>query len=143
MNTTILATVMLKEMGCPWVIAKAKSDLEGRILKKVGANQVVYPEKDMALRLAKSLGGSNILDFIDLSDDYQIVEIIAPGQFCGKSIADLDLRAKWGLSIIAIKREKKQIKVNPGAKDIIESGDVLILIGESKEFDHLAQSTVR
>lgn len=130
-QANILTTVLLKELGCKYVIAKAQNPLQGKVLEKIGADKVIYPERDMGMRLAQSLSVTNIMDYIELSDEHSIVELIAPIKFIGKTLGKLNLRAKYGISVMAIKRGEKII-VAPGADAEINEGDLLIIIGSNK-----------
>lgn len=128
LEANILITVMLKEMGVKYVVTKAQNNLHGKVLDKVGADKIIYPEKDMGIRLAHNLVTSNIMDFIELSPEYGVVEIITPKKFYNKSLGELNLRAKYGVSVMAIKKQNGTIIVAPGAEAIIEELDVLILV---------------
>ncbi len=116
-QANILVTVILKEMGVKKIIAKAKNNMHGKVLEKIGADLVVYPEKDMGIRVAYHLVSPNILDFIELSPEYSIIEIAAPSEFLGKSLGQLNLRAQYGMSVIAIKK-KNSIIADPGAESV-------------------------
>lgn len=129
-EASILITVLLKEIGVKRVIAKAQNPLHGKILEKVGADKIVFPEKDMGIRLAHSLVSPNLLDSIELHPDYSIMEIIAPKAFVNKTLGQLNLRAKYGLSVLAIKRGESII-VAPGADAKIEDNDALIVLGHN------------
>lgn len=129
-ESNILITVMLKELGVKYVVSKAQNALHGKVLEKVGADKVIYPEKDMGIRLAYNLVSGNVMDFIELSPDYSILEMAAPAKFVGKSLGQLDLRAKCGINVIAIKKDDS-ILVSPGADSIIESTDTIIIISKN------------
>lgn len=137
MQSSILVTVLLKELGVPFVVAKANSALHGKVLGRVGADKVVYPERDMGERLAKSLVSSNVLDYIDISSEYSIMEIVAGEQLSNKTLGDLDLRAKYGITVVAVKSEGK-IQVAPGANNLIHIGDVLVAIGKTTSLQKIA-----
>lgn len=137
MQASILITVMLKEMGVKKVVAKARTDLQGKVLQKVGADLVVFPERDMAVRVAHALVSHNILDQINLSPDYSIVELVVPRVFVGKSLQETDLRRKFGVSVLAIRRGHDVI-ISPGAKQHLEEDDILVIIGRNdrlKDFE--------
>jgi|SRR6056297_293139 len=133
-HSNILATLILKELGVPYVVVKAQNKLHGKILKKVGADRVVYPERDMGTRIAHNLISSNVLDYIEFAKDYSIVEIIATPNMVGNSLADLELRTRFGVNVMAIKRGK-ELNVTPGANDRILEGDVLVVMGKNKDLD--------
>lgn len=127
---SVLATMNLKELGVPYVVCKAQDETHKQVLLKLGADRVVIPEKEQASRLAKSLGAINVLDYIELSDDFGIVETPAPEKWTDKSLIELNVRAKLGVNIIAVKREGGII-VSPAAEFCIASGDVLVVLGNS------------
>lgn len=132
-QASILTTLILKELGCKNIVAKARTELHGKVLYKIGANRVVYPEWDMGIRVAHNLASANILDFIELSDEYSIVEAKAPGYMTGKTLQQLDLRAKMGVTVLAIKGGEAEINVSPGARDRVEEGDILVLVGKTSD----------
>ena len=129
-QASILATVLLKEIGVPLVVAKAAGDLHGRTLAKVGADKVVYPERDMGARVAHSLLTGAVTDYIELSPEITIMEMAAPERIVGKTLRDLNLRARFGLNVMAIKKGE-QINAAPLATDGVDSGDVLVLLGSN------------
>lgn len=139
MQASILATVMLKELGVPNVVAKARTELHGRVLARVGADKVVFPERDMGVRVARSLVSKSILDQIDLSPDFSIVELVAAPQFIGRSLAETAMRGKYGANVLAIRRGNDVI-ISPGANTIIQEGDVLVTIGRTDKLRKLEES---
>jgi len=130
-EASILTTVLLKEMGVPLVVAKAMSELHGRTLEKVGADRVVYPERDMGARLAHSLLTGSEIDYIELSTEYTIMELEAPPQLTGKTLRETNLRARFGISVLALKSGER-INVAPLATDEIRPGDNLVLLGSNE-----------
>lgn len=130
-EASIMATLLAKEMGVKKVISKAQSELHGKVLKKVGADKVVFPERDMGTRVAHNLTSTNILDYIELSPDFSILEIGALESWIGKSLKELRLRNKYGVNIIAIK-EGVNINISPSSENIIEEGQIIVMIGDSK-----------
>ncbi len=129
---SILVTLNLKELGVPAVICKASNEAYKKALERVGADRVVIPEREMALKLAQNLSSSSILDFIELSEDYGITEITAPASWVGKSIRELNVRAKYGVTVLAFKRGGP-LDVLPGADDAIEDGMVLVVLGSNEQ----------
>ncbi|MDA8227566.1 MAG: TrkA family potassium uptake protein [Desulfitobacterium hafniense] len=129
-QASILIALMLKDMGIPYVAAKAQTALHGRVLEKIGVDRVVYPEKDMGLRLAHSLVTANVLDFIELTPGYSVIEVLAPSKFKNKSLAELDLRAKYKVSVMAIKRGT-DIVIAPGGDEIIQAKDELVILAKN------------
>ncbi|MHC2995486.1 MAG: TrkA family potassium uptake protein [Candidatus Atribacteria bacterium] len=137
LESSILATIMLKEMGIKYIIAKAQNALHGKVLEKIGVDKVVFPERDMGIRIAQSLITPNIKDYIELEPDYSVIEIEALPDFVDKTLSELDLRNKYGINVLAIKRDNS-FNVSPQAKDVIKKGDFLIVIGETKKITKLA-----
>lgn len=136
LQSSILTTLLLKEMKIPYVIAKARDDMHGNVLKKIGADKIIYPERDMAVRLAHQLSSNSIIDYIELSDEYHIIEMLAPPAMDGLSLQKLNIRARFGCTILAIKSEQK-INIAPSAEDTIEAGNALLLIGSHEQVRQL------
>jgi len=137
LEASILVTMMLKEMGLKYIIAKAQNNLHAKVLKKIGVDKVVFPERDMGARIAQRLITPNIKDYIELEPDYNVIEIEALPEFVDKSLSELDLRNKYGINVLAIKRDNS-FNISPRAKDVIKKGDFLIVIGETKKITELA-----
>jgi trk system potassium uptake protein len=127
-QSSILTTLMLKEIGVSNITVKAQNDYHEKVLRKIGANHVVHPERDMGRRIAHNIVSNNVLDYLELSEEHSIVEIAANENLNGNSLIDLDIRAKYGINIVAIKRGK-DILVSPQADEQIRTGDILIVIG--------------
>ena len=126
---SVLATMNLKELGVKHIVCKAHDEVHRKVLEKLGADKVVIPEKEVAEKLSRSLTSHNVLDFIELSSDYGIVEIPTPKSWVGKNLKELDVRAKLGVNIIAIERNGK-ISVSPRAEFVIEKNDILVVLGD-------------
>ncbi|SHM11840.1 trk system potassium uptake protein TrkA [Caldanaerovirga acetigignens] len=135
-QASILVTLILKEIGIKYVIAKAQNDLHGRVLYKIGADRVVFPERDMGVRVAHNLVASNILDYIELSPEFSIVELEAFPEWYDKTLGELKMRKNYGLNVMAIKRGEEVI-VSPGAEDLITKGDILVVVGQNKDIEKL------
>lgn len=135
-QASILATLLLKELKVPKVTAKARNEMHGKVLKKIGADQVIYPERDMGIRLGNQLSSDNLIDYIELSPDYNLAEMLAPPAMNGLSLKDLDIRARYGCTIMAIKTGDR-INVSPRAEDAIRTGDVLLIIGSNDDIRKL------
>lgn len=131
-QASIMATIIVKDLGVKYVIAKARDELHGKVLYKVGADRVIFAERDMGIRVAHSIVSSNILDYIELSPDYNIAEIECPKEWYGKTIKEIDMRANYGISVIAIKKEHN-INIAPRADDMVEAKDVIVAIGGADE----------
>jgi trk system potassium uptake protein TrkA len=141
-EASLLAVMLVKDLGVPRVIAKAVTTLHGRILERIGVDRVIFPEREMAMRVAHSLVVANVLDYIELSRDFSIIEMPAPDAFAGKSLKDLQLRNKYGLTLIAIKRKPagggaEVTNVAPTADDVIQRADVLALLGSNERLAQL------
>lgn len=136
LQASIMITLILKEAGVKYIVAKGSNELHAKVLKKVGADRVVLPEKDMGIRVAHNLVSTNILDFVELSPDYAIIEINAPLEWHNKDILSINVRAKYGVNLIAIKKGD-DINVSPVAKDVIKEGDILVIIGSSEDLAKL------
>lgn len=137
-QANVLTTIMLKEMGVKRIIAKAQNELHGRVLEKLGADLVVYPERDMAVRVAHALVSDSVLEYISLSSNFSIVEMITPRVFVGKTLAEMDLRSKYQVNIMAIKRGQ-DIIVAPGPGERIVNRDLLVLIGTTCDLENLSK----
>ena len=127
---SVLATMNVKELGVPNVVCKAHDETHKQVLLKLGADQVLIPEKENAARLARSLASHNVLDYIELSEDYGIIEVPAPKSWAGKSLKELNVRAKLGVNILAIK-QGAQITVSPAADFQIADKDILVVLGDT------------
>ncbi|AFV01042.1 MULTISPECIES: TrkA family potassium uptake protein [unclassified Dehalobacter] len=136
-QSNILVSVLLKELGVQRVVAKAKDALHGRVLEKIGVDRVIYPERDMGIRVAHNLTSTNdLLEYIELSPDYSIIEVYAPREFVDKTIGKLNLRATYQVSVIAIK-SVEEIIAAPGAEALIKQGDILVVIGSNQAISNL------
>lgn len=134
LEASIVTTMMCSEMGIPRILAKAKNRLHEKILKSVGAHKVIYPEVEMGKRVAKYLVADNFTDWIELSPRYSLVEMDIPPQWCGKTLAELRIREKYGLNVIGIKNGDSVI-VNPSPAEPLPSGVVLIVVGGNRELE--------
>lgn len=127
-QANVLTTLLLKEIGVPNIVAKARNELHGKMLEKIGADKVIYPERDMGMRVAHSLVSANVLDYIELSPNISLVEVTAPATLQGRSLAQTNLRALYGVNVVAIKRGE-QIIVPPQPGEMISEQDILIVVG--------------
>lgn len=129
-----LIALYLKELKVPRILVKAISEDHGRILERVGATEVIFPEKDMAIKVARNLANPNILEQIPLAEDYSISETGPPAHFIGKSLIELDLRKKFQVTVIAVKDViTDQFTVAPTANYVIKDSDMLVLIGKTAD----------
>ncbi|WHY75624.1 TrkA family potassium uptake protein [Neobacillus sp. WH10] len=136
-QASILTVLLLKELGVKKVIAKAINKLHGQVLKKVGADWVVFPERDMGIRVAHQLLSPNVLNFIEISKNYSIEEVKIPDRMKDRTLRELDLRAKFNLSVIAIRHED-ELNISPSPDEKIYYGDVLVVIGENRDLEKFA-----
>lgn len=130
-QSSILITLMVKEMGVKYVVAKALDPLQGKVLMKIGTDRIIYPERDMGVRVAQNLMSSNILDNIDLVSDYSVMEIVVLNEWIGKSLKELDLKRKYKISVLIIK-SSNSINASPESTDILWKDDILIVLGNKE-----------
>lgn len=135
-QSSILVTLMVKELGVKYVVAKAQNELHANVLYKIGADRVVFPEREMGVRVAHNLISSNILDYIELAPDYSIVEIAPLKEWIGKSLAEINIRARYGINVMAIK-QGKNINISPYAKDVIKGDNVLVVVGHNDDINKI------
>lgn len=140
-QSSTLTTLILKELGVKKVTAKAQNDYHAKILNKIGADAIVHPERDMGRRIAHHISSDNVLDYLELTDEYSVAEIKANERLAGKSIVTLDIRNHYGISILAIKRGK-QILVSPDPNKSIEIGDILIIIGNDNDLSRFEKIVI-
>ncbi len=131
-QSSILTTLILKDMGVPTLVVKAQNELHGKVLSKIGADKVIYPERDMGQRVAHNMISPNILDYIELSDDYSIVEIKAAGGMIGKNLRELDIRVKYRCNVMGIKQNGR-MNIAPHAEDNIRPDDILVVVGKNED----------
>ncbi len=136
--TSVIITLNLKELGVPQIMCKATDEVQKRALEKVGADRVVIPEREMGLKLAQALSSSSVLDFIELSRDYGIAETTMPSSWVGQTLRGLNVRAKYGVNIIALK-EDEQFLVSPAADRVLREGTVLVVLGKSDQLARLGK----
>jgi trk system potassium uptake protein len=137
-STSILICLYLQEIGVKKILAKALDDDHAKILKRVGATEIIHPEREMALRVSRGLSRPNILDFIPLADGFDLVQVGPPRAFIGKSLKDLNLRAKYNVHIIAIKElVPENFLLVPPANFVIKDSDILIMMGKYENIQHI------
>ncbi len=141
-QASVMVTLLVKELGVKYIIAKGNSDLHAKVLYKIGADRVILPEKDMGVRVAHNLVSESILDFIELSPDYSIMEIEAPEEWQNKTINELKLRSKYGINVMAIKRDD-EINLSPPADFIVQSKDIFVAIGSAEDLSKLEGMIVK
>lgn len=142
LEASVLITVMLKDLGAKHIVAKAQSAVHARVLTRIGADRVVLPESEMGQRLAQRLSRTNVVDFIGVSDEYSIMEIHPPKGWVGRSLLELNVRAKYHVNVLAIRHgESGKIDVTPSAQQPIDSKDMLLIIGDNEVVDRLVEHT--
>jgi trk system potassium uptake protein TrkA len=143
-ESSLLVVMQLRDLGIGTIVAKAVTPLHGRILEKLGVSRVIFPEREMAIRIAHSLVLPNVIDYIELSRDFSIVEVPAPAAFVGRTLKQLELRPRLGLTLIAIKRHSDDsgavvTNIAPAADETIRPGDILALLGGNEKLHQLDQ----
>lgn len=141
-QSSIMITLLAEELGSKYVVAKGISELHAKVLKKIGADKVILPERDMGIRLAKNLISSNILDYITLSSEYGIVEIKVSNKWQNKTLLELNLRSKYEVNVVAIERDNK-VKLNPLGEEKLYKDDILIAIGSIKKLSELDEVKIK
>jgi trk system potassium uptake protein TrkA len=147
-ESSLLVVMQLRELGIGSIVAKAVTPLHGRILEKLGVSRVIFPEREMAIRVAHSLVLPNVIDYIELSREFSIVEVPAPEGFVGRTLKQLELRPRLGLTLIAIKRQSGEsggltTNIAPAADEVIRAGDILALLGSNERLSQLDQLLAR
>ncbi len=132
LESSALVTLTVKELGVPFVIAKASSEVHGKLLRRVGADRVVFPERDMGVRLANHLALDNIVDFLEVTPDVSIVEANSTPRMYGHTLRELDLRARYGINVVAIRHDTDDVVVSPSPDDPIIEGDILVILGSNE-----------
>lgn len=138
LETSVLITMQLKEIGMPYIMVKAATELEGRILHKIGADKVIFPDRETGIRVANQIMNGNYFEVIELSDSYSIVEVDAPESWIGKTLQELNIRAKYNLNVIGI-RSLDEMNPAPGANDILKEGDLLIVLGHNNDLKKITK----
>ncbi|AOR23972.1 potassium channel family protein [Clostridium taeniosporum] len=141
-QASIMATLLVKELGVKYIIAKANNKIHSKVLYKIGADRVILPEQDMGVRVAHNLVSSSILDYIELSSDYSIMEIQALDEWNGKSLREIKLRSQYGINVMAIKTGE-DINISPSADHIVNSNDIIVAIGSAEDLSKLEGMIVR
>jgi trk system potassium uptake protein TrkA len=140
-QASVMAALLAKELGVKYIIAKAHNELHAKLLSKLGVDRIIFPERDMGIRVAHNLVSSNILDYIELSSEYSIAEIQTPKEWIGKTLKELNMRSNYGINVMALKRDN-EVNVAPSADDVIVEGDVIVAIGGSDEINKIEKVEV-
>lgn len=134
---SVVITMNLRDLGVPMIVCKARDEVYKRALERVGADRVVIPEREMAIRMVQSLRSASFLDYIELSGEYAIAEIAAPKGWVGSTLAGLNVRAKYLVNILSLIREDDTVLMLPGADDVICAGDRVMVMGRNEDLSHL------
>jgi trk system potassium uptake protein TrkA len=141
LDASVLVTLYLKEMGVKNIVAKAITEDHGKILNTIGATEIIFPEKDIAIKVATSVSSTNLLDYLPLAEGYSIMEIAPPGSFMGKTIRDLQLRNVYGVQIIAVKELiPERLNFIPSPDFIIKDSDSLIVMGKNEDLEKIEKA---
>ena len=138
LEASVMTTILVKELGVPYVLAKAQSDLHAKILKKVGADLIVFPEKEMGIHIANNLMMDNFFDAVELSSKYSMIEIDPLNEWSGHSLQELNLRSRYDINVICIKRNG-ELTITPNASEPIQKDDILMVIGNNIVLNELRQ----
>ncbi len=139
-NDSVLTTILLKEIGVKQVIARARNERHGRVLEKVGADMVVFPEKDMGEKLVNILDRNNVLEYIEFSDSHSIVEITVPQSWVGKSLIDLDVRRRFGITVLAVgDSQTEEMNISPDPARKFNGSETVAILGENKDIDRITK----
>ncbi len=136
LESSILATLEAKEMGIPYILCKAHNTRHAEVLRKVGADAVVFPEKEMGKKIAKNLLSANLTDWIALSPEYSIVETAVPERWVGKTLKELDVRRNYEVNVVGIK-EGEQVEITPDPETPLRTGMILMLIGADRALEKI------
>jgi trk system potassium uptake protein TrkA len=142
LEASVMVTILAKELGIPYILAKAQNELHAKILKKVGADMVVFPEKETGIRIAHNLLLGNFFDAVELSSTYSLMDISALNEWDGHTLLELDLRAKYKVNVIGIKKEGV-LDINPEADTKVSKNDILVMIGRNEILNKLASMSGR
>jgi trk system potassium uptake protein TrkA len=135
-QASILTSLVLKDIGMPKITAKAVNEYHRRVLEKIGVDHIVTPERDTGIRVAHQLTSKNLLDYLELSPEFSLVEVTAFESMNNKTLKELNIRARYGCNIVAIKKNTNKMNVTPQADDKIHTGDVLVIIGGNKQIQY-------
>ena len=139
-NDSIMTTLLCKEMGVKHLIARASDEKHKKVLEKIGADTIIFPELDSAEKLSRTLTMSNVIDYIEFSEDYSIIEIPVPQRWVGKSIIELDVRKNYNITIIS-RRRGGRLEISPSPSTPFESGDTVSLLGHNNDIEKLTHDT--
>ena len=137
LQSSIVSTLILKEAGVKEVLVKAQGELHAKVLKKIGADKIILPERDMGMRVAHLLTTKHFLDLIELSPNYSIVEIMVPEKWVGRKLGEIDVRKKYNINVVAVKNNGNHVEMAPSASLVFNTDDILVVIGNSEAIDKI------
>ena len=139
LEASVMATILAKEMGVKYVLVKAQNEIHANVLKKVGADKIIFPEKEMGMRIARNMAANSMADIVELGNDYSIVEAEVPEKWIGKNLIELNPRKKFGFNVIAKKqgRGHENIEANIDPNERFEAGEHIIVIGRNEDLDNM------
>lgn len=135
---SLMTTLLLKELGVGRIVVKALDELHGKMLRKIGADKVIYSEKEMGIRVAHNLTSEGIVDYIELSDDITVVSIHVPEYWIGKNLIQADVRKKYNITVVAIRRGEETF-INPRPDQVMNAEDTLIILGEAGDIKEVTK----
>lgn len=136
LETSVLITMQLKEMGVPFIMVKASTEIEGRILSRVGADKVLFPDREMGIRIGNEIMNGNYFEAIELSEEYSIVDMAVPNSWIGKSLQEINIRSRFGVNVIGI-RGREETNINPNADHQLTEDEILIVLGHNSDIQKL------
>ena len=137
LRASIMATLIAKEAGIPLVISRAKDSLQANVLKKIGADRVVFPESDMGVKIARALPFDNVVDFMQLDETHSVFEVTVPKLWVGSNLIDLMVRKKYNINVVGVKRGET-FQVPPSPSQNFEDGDIIVIAGQTKVIEEIA-----
>ncbi len=135
LEASVLVSLILKELGVPYIVSKATNRLHAEVLKRIGCDRVILPEEEMGVRVARSLVSPNIMDELDLSEKVRIYEVRVPEVITGKTLGELDFRKRFGLNVVAVKSKDGEIEMTPTAETVLKEGDYIFVIGDQSSIE--------
>lgn len=136
LSASLLTTLLLKDMGVKRIVVKALDELHGKMLQKIGADKIVYSEKEMGIRVAHNLTSPGIVDYIEMNNNITVVTIHIPEEWIGKTLIDLDVRRKYHITVVAIRRQTENF-INPRPDMVMQAGDMLVILGDTSSIKEI------
>lgn len=136
LSASLLTTLLLKDMGVKRIVVKALDELHGKMLQKIGADKIIYSEKEMGIRVAHNLTSPGIVDYIEMNNNITVVTIHIPEEWIGKTLIDLDVRRKYHITVVAIRRQTENF-INPRPDMVMQAGDMLVILGDTSSIKEI------